>query len=206
MKQRNWSKAFQVTVAGRLRLCQGGTSAGGNWLRRLEIMPKHSARPGTKPERRAGRCVKERLVRITKCRQVHNINYSLLLRRPLAKSDVQVTTQPKACSDLRSLARRSRSSLRQMSLGSHVSPSPGLSGFSSSWCRYCLSKAGRRQSSASVRAISSSGGGSVLCRRALAAMDQRTPEIDTTELWKPVAQEYQRTSAEHGQGSGAGEV
>jgi hypothetical protein len=28
-------------------------------------------------------------------------------------------------------------------------------------------------------------------------MNQRTPEVDTTELWKQVAAEYRRTSAEH---------
>jgi hypothetical protein len=27
-------------------------------------------------------------------------------------------------------------------------------------------------------------------------MNQRTPEVDTTELWKQVAAEYRRTSAE----------
>jgi hypothetical protein len=28
-------------------------------------------------------------------------------------------------------------------------------------------------------------------------MNQRTPEVDTTELWKQVAAEYRRTSVEY---------
>jgi len=38
---------------------------------------------------------------------------------------------------------------------------------------------------------------SILVENAHAAMNQRTPEVDTTELWKQVAAEYQRTSVEH---------
>jgi hypothetical protein len=44
--------------------------------------------------------------------------------------------------------------------------------------------------------VSTSSRGSILVENAHAAMNQRTPEIDTTELWKQVAAEYQRTSSE----------
>jgi hypothetical protein len=45
--------------------------------------------------------------------------------------------------------------------------------------------------------MSTSRRGSILVGNAHAAMNQRTPEVDTTELWKQVAAEYQRTSAEY---------
>ena len=35
-----------------------------------------------------------------------------------------------------------------------------------------------------------------MVENAHAAMNQRTPVVDTTELWKQVAAEYQRTSTE----------
>jgi hypothetical protein len=44
---------------------------------------------------------------------------------------------------------------------------------------------------------------SILVRNAHAAMNQKTPEVDTTELWKQVAAEYRRTSAEQERKSSA---
>jgi hypothetical protein len=60
-----------------------------------------------------------------------------------------------------------------------------------------LTKAGRRQQEGSDTTMSTSRRGSILVGNAHAAMNQRTPEVDTTELWKQVAAEYQRTSAEY---------